>query len=64
MFFDLYLLLEVDIIIFVSRINYSSLNYDKIIEEMKQESEDNLKGLKEENKEIDKIERKIWLCKK
>lgn len=63
-FFTLCLLSGIVIIIFVLRTNDSGLDYDKIIDEMKQETEDNLKELKEGNKKIDKIERKIWICKK
>lgn len=63
-FFALCLLSGIVIIIFVLRTNDSGLDYDKIIDEMKQETEDNLKELKEGNKKIDKIERKIWICKK
>lgn len=52
------------ILIFVLRKQDQGLDYDKIIKELNEQKETNLKTLKEGNKEIDKIEQKILECKK
>lgn len=63
-FFILCILSGIVSLIFVLRKNDSGPDYDKIIYEMKKQTEDNLKELEEGNKKIDDIERKIWKCKK
>lgn len=63
-FFVLCFLSGIVLIIFILRSEDSGIDYDKIIEEMKQQTQDNLNVLEEGNKKIDKIEKKIWNCKK
>lgn len=63
-FFILCFLSGIALIIIIFRTDDSGLDYDRIIKEMKQQTEDNLKELEEGNKKIDKVEKKIWKCKK
>lgn len=52
------------ILIFVLRKQDQGLDYDRIIKELNEQKEFNLKTLEDGNKEIDKIESKILDCKK
>lgn len=54
----------VAILIFVFRKQDQGIDYDRIIRELNEQKESNLKTLEDRNKEIDKIERKILDCKK
>ena len=54
----------VAILIFVFRKQDQGYDYDRIIRELNEQKEFNLKTLGDGNKEIDKIESKILYCKK
>lgn len=52
------------IIIFIIRKNSPDTDYYKIIAELNEQEEKDLKTLEEGNKEIDRIEKEILECKK
>lgn len=52
------------IIIFIVRKNSPDTDYYKIIAELNEQEEKDLKTLEEGNKEIDRIEKEILECKK
>lgn len=63
-FFILCFLSGIALIIFILRKNDTGLDYDRIIKEMDQQTEDNLKALEEGNKKIDKIEKRFGIVRR
>ena len=51
-------------IIFILKNSDDNIDYDKIIAELNKQKENDLETLDNGNKEIDKIEKKILICKK
>ncbi len=62
--FGLCLICGIAILIFVLRNNDKGLDYDKIIRKLNERKELDLDILSIKNKEINKIEEKILVCKK
>lgn len=52
------------ILIFILRKNDNGYDYNRILRELNEQKEFNLKAIKDGNKKIDKIESEILACKK
>lgn len=63
-FFVLCIISILVFLIFFLRKNDNGSNYDKIIEELNRQEDENLSILDKGNKKIDKIEKEILKCKK
>ncbi len=62
--FSLFSLTSMIVLVFYLRKRDKGIDYNKYVELMKSQTEKNLSILSNGNKEIDKIEEKIRICKK